>query len=375
VATGLTPDDVEGKILIIYNFRGRATHCSVIGQSDTSTFEPYPGTTLSMPLTSGGVQIITDDGKQLVSAIFPTGISELCREDCDVPNCCGVHIHDGTSCDSAEDIGGHFWNKTLISEDPWLDIKYTTYGLGPATINDVEVETGLTEEEIDGKVFVVHDVAGVRIACAIIDVSTPPEPQPEPNVSGAIDKLEDAMDSIKHALSELGAAVNGSGKKGYEYYKPGYPGYPSDKDKYSCKSICADICEAEDLPQAPCEASCKLREADGILGVVGIFCERGVCPPSRAETNEEVGLLQSRQHRSVSGALTDDEDESDVVGCFTPEQYCRRFCKQGFELPPTSNTRIHECQDDCNANFAKYEVPLNMFKEHGCCDQLGSLYD
>jgi len=388
LATGLTAAEVEGKVLVIYDFRGNPLACGGIEQSDTTPFEKYPTYGGELPLTSGGLQIVTDDdGTQTLNWIFPTGLDERCTEVCDVPNCCGVHIHAGTSCETADEVGGHFWNETLLSEDPWQDVQYIVDGPGPEVVNLLEVTTKLTDEEIDGRVVVVHDADGVRIACSIIDLATAPAPQPEPNVSSAIEKLEDAMDSIKDALGELGAAVNGSGKGGYPYYKPGYPGYPMDKHgpgKGGCRSICADICAAEH-PQPPnCEEMCWMR-TNKILDVVAVFCDRGVCPAaSLAETQEEVGLLQSRTHRGASTSTLDDEDLSDeddsgLKPC-EPKKYCQRFCKNGFILPPEKNltdknTRIQTCLTNCIEDFAQYEVPLQNFKDGGCCENIGMLYD
>ena len=39
-----------------------------------------------------------------------------------VTNSCGIHFHEGTSCEEASLVGGHFYNATQLAEDPW------TYG-------------------------------------------------------------------------------------------------------------------------------------------------------------------------------------------------------------------------------------------------------
>jgi len=83
-------------------------------------------------------------------------------------NSCGVHIHEGTSCD--EDALGHYYNDEL-AEDPWKPVGYTTYsdsGGARSTLVGRKVLTGLTAEEIDGHTMIVHDFDGGRIACAIL---------------------------------------------------------------------------------------------------------------------------------------------------------------------------------------------------------------
>eukprot|EP00930_Biecheleria_cincta_P021625 TRINITY_DN15975_c4_g1_i1.p1 TRINITY_DN15975_c4_g1~~TRINITY_DN15975_c4_g1_i1.p1 ORF type:complete len:164 (-),score=24.85 TRINITY_DN15975_c4_g1_i1:466-957(-) len=84
-----------------------------------------------------------------------------------VKNACGIHIHVGKDCTNASSIGGHFWDKLISSSDPWQDVTYHTLG-SKAEANSVVVRTGLTSEEIEGQVVVVHDVTGARVACSPI---------------------------------------------------------------------------------------------------------------------------------------------------------------------------------------------------------------
>jgi hypothetical protein len=53
------------------------------------------------------------------------GVDPDCAElgaDPDTPNSCGIHFHAGTSCDTGDDVKGHYWNSDELDEDPW------TYG-------------------------------------------------------------------------------------------------------------------------------------------------------------------------------------------------------------------------------------------------------
>ena len=113
-------------------------------------------------------QVESDDDTQTLSWLFTQGLDPTCSGPCTAMNCCGVHIHEGTSCDDASTIGGHFWNMDLIPEDPWQDIRYTIQGGLPSALNDLSVTTGLGPEDITGRTVVVHDYNGVRIGCAVI---------------------------------------------------------------------------------------------------------------------------------------------------------------------------------------------------------------
>ena len=41
----------------------------------------------------------------------------------------GLHIHTGTSCASADKVGGHYWNTNTLVPDPWTPMKHN-----PSTI-------------------------------------------------------------------------------------------------------------------------------------------------------------------------------------------------------------------------------------------------
>merc|ERR1712039_988382 len=87
-----------------------------------------------------------------------------------VANACGIHIHEGTSCETA---GGHYWSKNFTEEDPWATIRYTVSSSGANTAagQNVRVATGLPLSDMEGRAVVVHDVAGNRTACSLLKSS------------------------------------------------------------------------------------------------------------------------------------------------------------------------------------------------------------
>merc|ERR1712190_371137 len=111
-----------------------------------------------------------------------------------VANGWGVHVHSGTSCDTAADVGGHYYSSSL-SSDPWSPIVYVTAADGSSVEEaGVPVVTGLSTSDILGRVMVVHELAsGARIACGVIGAIAPkggdflaPEPSFAIGVSSAL---------------------------------------------------------------------------------------------------------------------------------------------------------------------------------------------
>jgi len=90
------------------------------------------------------------------------------------PNVCGIHVHAGHGCGSADAVGGHFWDAALVSEDPWAPLRLHPEIL---PLQTPVVVTGLGRSQILGRTLVVHDAAGARVACAVIpDAAAAKEP-------------------------------------------------------------------------------------------------------------------------------------------------------------------------------------------------------
>jgi Cu/Zn superoxide dismutase len=83
----------------------------------------------------------------------------------------GFHIHEGVSCASSSDPGGHYYNSSAWSSDPWT----TTYSAmnGAANVSIAMAGFSLTGEyAVAGRVLVAHDASGNRIGCGVLE-STP----------------------------------------------------------------------------------------------------------------------------------------------------------------------------------------------------------
>jgi len=94
-----------------------------------------------------------------------------------VPGGCGIHVHTGTSCEAADDVGGHYYSARLF-RDPWAPVKYAAEADGSSTEHGIEVATGLSNSDVTGRVMVVHELAsGARVACGLIRAGLPRDPQ------------------------------------------------------------------------------------------------------------------------------------------------------------------------------------------------------
>jgi hypothetical protein len=129
------------------------------------------------------------DGSNFLMDFEATNFEHHCQcsgADCDSPtaNACGIHLHEGTSCadDDEAEIGGHYFDRTTITTDPWTCANGACYG---PTIDEAKNEVGdtgiafygiltftadfgYTLAESEGHVLVVHDATGARIGCAVM---------------------------------------------------------------------------------------------------------------------------------------------------------------------------------------------------------------
>jgi hypothetical protein len=74
----------------------------------------------------------------------------LVAAECTETNGCGVHIHNGTSCENSDLQGGHFFVSPIV-DDPWVDARYSTNESGSAIFSGV---VSIGSPDIEGKPFI-----------------------------------------------------------------------------------------------------------------------------------------------------------------------------------------------------------------------------
>ncbi len=156
--------------------------------------------------------------QELVSYLNPN--SFLQGKDCNFTNGCGVHVHNGTSCNDTLTQGGHFYGDVAI--DPWLyTMYYSTDFLGEAYYTGC-VETGISDDSMfSDRPFIVHSNNGSRVSCGMLQVSAvasptapstptmPTAPTPTmPSPTAPSTPTMPSAPSTSHATAVMTATVN-----------------------------------------------------------------------------------------------------------------------------------------------------------------------
>jgi len=84
----------------------------------------------------------------------------------------GIHIHEGTTCDDADSVGGHYWTPDT-DDDPWTAVTWASDADGRSTSDPLQLETGYDYEENLGHAVVWHNQDGTRCGCGLL---TPMKP-------------------------------------------------------------------------------------------------------------------------------------------------------------------------------------------------------
>jgi len=173
VSTGLMLWELPGRAFVIHELTsGARIACGLLVAGEMASvvnFASYPGYTGNLSV-AGTVNIASSGVVSQVLTWDLTGVDTDCTAGAgdDVANGCGIHVHGGSTCDVAADVGGHFYSSNLGS-DPWADIAYVADNSG-ASMGAAEVVTGSTLADQVGKAFVVHELTdGGRVACSIVD--------------------------------------------------------------------------------------------------------------------------------------------------------------------------------------------------------------
>jgi len=181
--------DLTGKPFVIHDNSGARVACGLFAvmEAGVSSVELSPygdGSTVTGAATVlyiAAIDAIYMWGHAMNLEANLVSSSMTGGSDCTATNGCGAHIHMGTACTDVSTQGGHLYNSSATTPDPWLTIGYHhTSATGYATFS------GLAFGPYDpaGKPFVVHNNAGDRVACGMLS-APPTTPASSTDASGS----------------------------------------------------------------------------------------------------------------------------------------------------------------------------------------------
>merc|ERR1719263_1331264 len=161
--------DINGRAIVVHDSTGGRVGGALLPSKlevrDTN-LAPYPGYSGELSVTGavGGYLYGNDAyvwynlaGLETDCATVPEGVA----------NACGIHIHEGMTCDDADSVGGHYYDGDAISADPWAPVTYQASADGTSK-GKTQANVG-AGQNINGRAIVVHDKTGARVACALIE--------------------------------------------------------------------------------------------------------------------------------------------------------------------------------------------------------------
>ncbi|KAH8054480.1 hypothetical protein JL722_8828 [Aureococcus anophagefferens] len=163
---------VAGRAVVIHAADGTRIGCGVLEDAVYASIGPYPGYAMMQSATlgpypgydgdlavAGSVMVMqTDAGIELTGTLGGLEASATG----------GFHIHSGTTCASADDVGGHYFEG--MADDPWTT-NYDSDASGDASVSlALDNFTISGAYPVAGRAVVVHAEDGTRIACGLLDV-------------------------------------------------------------------------------------------------------------------------------------------------------------------------------------------------------------
>jgi Cu/Zn superoxide dismutase len=152
-------------ILVIGTFLAAAFMPQTANEEATAIMdEPYPGYTGGISPSGSVVVTFLPQGK-MKFAYHLLGLE---------PNCvdCGIHIHEGTTCDDADAVGGHY---NSVEVDPWTTEGGAVYNsnVHGEAMGSFTLTSGhdTCKENVDHAV-VAHSQNSTRVSCGILKAKT-----------------------------------------------------------------------------------------------------------------------------------------------------------------------------------------------------------
>ena len=123
---------------------------------------------------TGKVEISIGYGRDMTITLDIQGVTADCSATMMYPdaNACGIHIHEGTTCNTADFVGGHFWSPAKFASDPWETVQYHSTASARSSFEiTLDGGNGYGFDINHGHAFLIHDTTGKRIGSGLLEMA------------------------------------------------------------------------------------------------------------------------------------------------------------------------------------------------------------
>jgi len=150
-----------GHAVVVHAADDTRASCGTIGDAREylATAAPYPGYEGDHEITGYVVLAEAYAGASTLRVTVHLSGLEVDTEG-------GVHVHVGTTCADADDVGGHYYDSESLDTDPW-DTVWVSDGNGDSSTSFV-IDSGYELSDNLDHSIVIHDSNGDRISCGVL---------------------------------------------------------------------------------------------------------------------------------------------------------------------------------------------------------------
>merc|ERR1712078_924141 len=117
--------DIAGRAIVVHDSTGARVGCSLLPSMlvQEGNVQPYPGYEGPLKVTGEVNAYLAKSGSAYLTYSL-RGLEDACKTTPEgVANACGIHIHEGKTCDDASAVGGHYF---ATDSDPWSPLGYNS---------------------------------------------------------------------------------------------------------------------------------------------------------------------------------------------------------------------------------------------------------
>jgi Cu/Zn superoxide dismutase len=219
---------------IVVHSGGSKVGCGVLAAE--ATMAKYPGYTGALAV-SGSVRVFPKDATTQTVSFVLAGL--------EASKIGQVHVHTGTSCAAAGDVGGHYWKGAGGATDPWTKencpVSSNTAGVA---IGSFDLAYGYDTMGSLARTVVVHDSSGARVACGVLsgELAATPTAAPIAAPTAAAPTAPTAPTAAAPTAPTADSSSACEGKKDIKLSCSNKESYCEDQYESYGKQFCAKTC-------------------------------------------------------------------------------------------------------------------------------------